>query len=148
MNKMIMLLLGAAVSITACRQNTAPATAQWEAEIRKAEADFARMAEKDGIAAAFTYYADSNAVIKRGKDSLIHGRDGIHHFYTSLQLSRVKLSWTPDFVAVSGNGDLGYTYGKYQWADTDSTGKINQSTGLFHTIWKRQPDGSWRYVWD
>ena len=30
----------------------------------------------------------------------------------------------------------------------DSTGKTNENRGAFHTVWKKQKDGSWRYVWD
>ena len=59
-----------------------------------------------------------------------------------------KLSWKPDFVDVSASGDLAYTYGQYTYSYTDSTGTIVESEGVFHTVWKRQADGSWRFVWD
>jgi ketosteroid isomerase-like protein len=60
----------------------------------------------------------------------------------------VSLKWTPDFIDVAASCDLGYTYGKYTFAVTDSTGKVNESRGYFHTVWKKQKDGNWRFVWD
>jgi len=43
---------------------------------------------------------------------------------------------------------MGYTYGKYIWSSTDPAGKPITFNGIFHTVWKKQPDGSWKYVWD
>ena len=104
--------------------------------------------KEKGIAEAFWYYADSNAVIKRKNDSLIKGKEAIKNFYSDNFYKTATVSWSPDFIDVSGNGDLGYTYGKYLWQSKDSSGKINESRGIFHTVWKKQKDGSWRYVWD
>jgi ketosteroid isomerase-like protein len=43
---------------------------------------------------------------------------------------------------------MAYTYGKYIWKikETDST--FVEYKGVFHTVWKRQKDNSWKYVWD
>jgi ketosteroid isomerase-like protein len=27
-------------------------------------------------------------------------------------------------------------------------GEVGEYQGVFHTVWKRQPDGTWKYVWD
>jgi len=51
-------------------------------------------------------------------------------------------------VDASINGDMGYTYGKYPWSSADSTGKPIIFNGVFHIECKKQPDGSWKYVWD
>jgi ketosteroid isomerase-like protein len=117
-------------------------------EIANAEKDFEKMAGEKGIADAFWFYADSNATIRRGKDSLIHGKDGIRNFYSGEFFKSAKVNWSPDFVGISDDGHMGYTYGKYTWQSKDSSGKVNESRGIFHTVWKKQRDGSWRYVWD
>ena len=57
-------------------------------------------------------------------------------------------SWKPDFVDVSSSGDLGYTYGQYTFIRLDSIGNETASQGIFHTVWKRQSDGNWRFVYD
>jgi len=146
--KQFLFIFCLASGLIACQTSASIDIKEAESEIRQAETDFADMAVSQGIAAAFGHYADSNAVIKRGKDSLIYGKAGIANYYNAPHFKTARVSWSPDFVAVATSGDLGYTYGKYLWISTDSTGNTSQSTGIFHTVWKRQTDGSWRYVWD
>lgn len=130
---------------------TAPASNKQETarkEILQAEKEFDKMASEKGIAEAFTYYADSNAVKRGPADSLIYGKSGIREFFSQARFSSATLRWTPDFADASASGDLGYTYGKYTWLSKDSTGNIHEASGIFHTVWKKQKDGSWRFVWD
>ena len=117
-------------------------------EINQAEKDFEKLASEKGIAAAFSHYADSQAVIRGTNDSLIHGKDGIRNFFSASRFSTATVTWSPDFTDAAASGDLGYTYGKYIWRSKDSTGKVNESSGVFHTVWKKQSDGTWRFVWD
>lgn len=117
-------------------------------EIAKAEKEFEKMAAEKGIGEAFWYYADTAAVIKRKNDSLIKGKEGIRNFYSAPFYKTASVNWSPDYVNVSEGGDLGYTFGKYVWKTKDSAGKVNEFKGVFHTVWKRQADGSWRYLWD
>ena len=117
-------------------------------EIEKAEKDFAQMAADKGIAEAFYFFADSNATIKRQNDTLIHGKEAIKNYYSTPFYQKAIVKWSPDFTDASPGGDLGYTYGQYVWSAADSAGKPITFNGVFHTVWKRQPDGSWKYVWD
>ncbi len=118
----------------------------WKEEIRQAEAEFAAMADSVGIAEAFQHFAAEDAVLKRGS-SLIKGRQSIYDLYTSNPVGG-SLQWVPDFVDVSQSGDLGYTYGGFTLTTVDSSGQEITNRGIFHTVWKRQEDGSWKYVWD
>jgi len=34
------------------------------------------------------------------------------------------------------------------WKIKDEQGKIAEYKGVFHTVWKKQADKSWKYVWD
>lgn len=122
---------------------------KWENEIAQTEADFAEMAAKDGIPKAFLAYAAEDAVLLRN-GKLITGKEEIRQYFNAAEDSQNKvfLSWKPDFVEVAASGDLGYTYGQYTITITDSTGTENTSQGIFHTVWKRQEDGSWKFVWD
>ena len=43
---------------------------------------------------------------------------------------------------------MGYNYGRYESRGTGPDGKERVRGGWFLTIWKRQPDGSWKYVMD
>jgi|WetSurMetagenome_2_1015567.scaffolds.fasta_scaffold133855_2 ketosteroid isomerase-like protein len=145
MNKSIIILL---LVLTACQGNVdMQKIEQWKAEITNTEHQFAAVAEEKGIAAAFYEYADSNAAIKR-EGKVIRGREAIKKYYDSQNLANVRLQWTPSFVDVSTSGDLGYTYGDFIYSEKDSTGKVNETKGIFHTVWKKQKDGGWKYVWD
>lgn len=117
-------------------------------EIIKAEKSFQQMTAQKGIAEAFYFYADDNAVIKRESDTLIVGKENIRTYYQQKQLKNVKVNWKPDFVEVSQSGDMAYTYGQYIWEFINQDGSTKQIKGLFHTVWKKQKDGSWKYVWD
>lgn len=119
----------------------------WKNEVMQAELDFAEMAKTEGIAKAFEAFAANDAVLSRNNE-LVIGKEGIRNFYENRDLTKVSLEWEPDFIEIAASGDLAYTYGKYTYAAVDSTGVSKSSNGIFHTVWKRQEDGSWKYVWD
>lgn len=116
-------------------------------EIVRTEHEFAAMADAKGLSEAFSFYADSAAALSRGS-YVIHGKDSVRIFYLAPRFKTVKLEWKPDFVEVAASADLGYTYGKYVFTTRDSTGREIRSKGIFHTVWKKQADGQWRFVWD
>lgn len=116
-------------------------------EIYAAEKAFERMTLERGIAEAFYFYADQDAVIKREGDSLVVGKENIKIYYERQNLKNAVVKWSPDFIDVAENGDMAYTYGKYTWS-FGNNGDTTRYNGVFHTVWKRQQDGSWKYVWD
>jgi ketosteroid isomerase-like protein len=120
----------------------------WMKEITDTEHAFAEMAKTEGIPKAFTTFAADDAVLLRN-NSLIKGKEEFKaSFAKRFSSGNVSLSWAPDFVDVSASGDLGYTYGKYVFTSTDSLGNSTSNEGIFHTVWKRQADGKWKFVWD
>ena len=117
-------------------------------EVFETEKAFEAMAAEKGIAEAFAFFAAEDAVIKRGNDSIITGREGIRNYYSRANLFRATVNWTPDHVDVSADGTMAWTYGKFVWKVIRQEGDTAVSRGIFHTVWKRQADGSWKYVWD
>jgi ketosteroid isomerase-like protein len=134
--------------LISCTENKNADPVAIKKEIADAEKAFETMTREKGIAEAFTHYADSSAVIKRQNDTLLKGKDAIRNYYTADFYKTASVTWSPDFIDVSENGDMAYTYGKYLWRSKDSAGNVQEFTGVFHTVWKKQKDGSWRYVWD
>jgi len=122
---------------------------KWKQEIVETEHEFSEMAKNEGIAEAFLTFAADEAVLMRN-NNLIIGKEALKKSFDSRisDNENISLSWKPDFVDVSSSGDLGYTYGKYLYAFKDSIGNVKLDSGIFHTVWKRQPDGKWRFVWD
>ena len=146
--KQTLVLLSAVTLWFGC-QPPKPDIESLKNEILQVEKDFSdRVAEK-GISESFLHYAADDAVLMRN-NALIVGKDSIRRRFASQSTNgaEVSLTWTPDFVDVSTAGDLGYTYGKYVYSVTDSTGAVRKNEGVFHTVWKKQTDGSWKFVWD
>ncbi len=124
-----------------------PNIEQWKSEIVQVEKDFNAMAQSEGLANAFHHYAASDGVIRR-KNKVVQGKSAIKDWYLQDMRPNETLQWTPTFVEVSNSGDLAYTYGDYIFKSVDSTGVIKENTGIFHTVWKRQTNGEWKFVWD
>lgn len=121
---------------------------KWKKEITDTELAFSAMAKTEGISKAFITYAAEDAVLLRN-NKLIEGKEELKASYEGNNtLKKVSLTWAPDFVDVSSSGDLGYTYGRYVYTATDSVGNTQTNEGIFHTVWKRQSDGTWKFVWD
>ena len=136
------------LALSGCSAPEPPDAEILKKEILQAEEAFEASAAKDGIAHAFYSFASDSAVIKRAKDSLIQGKNGIKNYYMDPRYNDASVTWTPDYIEVSNDGTLGYTYGKYVWKMKGDHGEDVEFTGVFHTVWKKQADGSWKYVWD
>ena len=136
-----------ALSSLSCKNKLSTKTAL-ETEVFKTESDFYQLSKSKGIQEAFYTYADSNAVIKRENDTLIIGKENIKNYYNNPKFHKASAKWKPDYIDVSEDGKMAYTYGKYVWTVRDSVGNKKDFEGIFHTVWKKQKDGSWKYVWD
>ena len=148
MKKTAVLMLQLILLFYGCNSHE-DSISKWKKEITDTEAAFAALVQQEGIKKGFLAYAAEDAVVKRGKNVIV-GKEALEESYEKQEavLESINLTWKPDFVDVSSSGDLGYTYGKYTFKQTDSLGNISEDTGIFHTVWKRQKDGQWRFVWD
>jgi len=141
-----LIYLSLLILLISCK--TKSSDKNYENEILNVEAEFAKMVLDEGLTKAFLHYADEEAVLNR-ENKLIKGKDAINEYLKANPVPPgSKLEWTPDHIDVSQSGDLAYTYGQFTFSLPDSTGLIQESKGVFHTVWKKQEDGSWKYVWD
>ncbi|MGE5424341.1 MAG: YybH family protein [Syntrophothermus sp.] len=144
--KNILILVMVMVLSVSCHRNSDKE--ELKNAIFTTEKEFEKMTADKGIAESFYFFADENAVILRERDTLIHGKENIRNYYEKKNLRNVTLHWTPDFIEVSDDGTLGYTYGKYSWKVKSEDGSVKELKGVFHTVWKKQKDHTWRYLWD
>ena len=54
----------------------------------------------------------------------------------------------PSKAEIAESGDLGYTLGKYEYTEKTTDGEETKSNGYYVSIWKKNKDGSWKYVFD
>jgi hypothetical protein len=59
-----------------------------------------------------------------------------------------QLTWAPSKVDVSADGTLGYTWGRYDYTSHGKDGKASVDTGIYLTVWKRDPSGTWKIAFD
>ena len=143
MNKQTLLILVGAF-IAGC---TSSHSEKNQNDILAAEQAFTQMAAEQGVKVAFLEFAADSAVLNRG-GRIIKGKSEIESYFDSQTMQNVQLQWTPEFIEVSESGDLGYTYGPFTFFGISADGDTIQSSGIFHTVWEKQEDGSWKYVYD
>lgn len=128
--------------------NTAPADAEKiKSEIAATERAFARMAAEKGIDKAFLSYAAEDAILIRNSQA-VEGRASIEKYFSEQPDEGQSLSWTPRKIEVAASGELAYSFGDFAFTRIDDMGDEQILHGNYCTIWKRQPDGSWKFVVD
>ena len=93
------------------------------------------------------FTAEDGAVIR--SSGTITGRAAIRdEMSKSFADTAFSLRWEPLHADVGAGRDLGYTDGRYEARFRDAKGNAAMRTGRYLTIWKKQPDGSWKFVRD
>jgi ketosteroid isomerase-like protein len=109
-------------------------------ELLGADSTFAAMSASHGVKAAFLEYAAEDAVTFGAGARLNEGRDAIGASFDDFPSGAV-LEWWPVAAEIAGSGDLGCTVG-------EATIPTLKRYSKYLTIWKRQQDGSWKFVAD
>jgi ketosteroid isomerase-like protein len=115
--------------------------------LKQLEGEFMKAAAEKGSAGYMSYYADNAVEVPNGH-ALIAGRANIAATMDFLDDKNNRLTWTPTGADISASGDLGYTYGTYEFHSKDKDGKPTVDYGKYTSIWKKQKDGSWKVVLD
>lgn len=106
---------------------------------------FSQMSVNEGMFKAFLSYIAEDGVILRNNSYPAKGRQNLENFFSLRSDTSFILKWEPLFETIAESGDLGYTYGIH----TDINKSTGQETrGTYVTIWKKQKDGSWKFVLD
>jgi len=59
-----------------------------------------------------------------------------------------QLTWTPTDALLGPSGDMGYTWGHFEGHSKDAAGNPITTSGRYITVWRKQPDGTWKVVLD
>jgi len=129
---------------------SSPTTADKEAlktKLARMEDAFCALAKAKGIRAAFEHYAAPDVAFIDTDPRRYRGLAAVEA-RIGPDRPGVTLTWSALFTDVSDDGTLGYNWGRYETRFPGADGQETVRTGFFLTIWKRQADGSWRYVMD
>jgi ketosteroid isomerase-like protein len=118
------------------------------AQIMKADADFAQSVADRNRDRFLSFIADVTT-FNGGSPTELHGREAVMKDWADFfDPAGPTLSWTPTKGEVIGAGDLGYTTGRSILRGKGPTGNPVERRGEYLTIWRRQPDGSWKVIFD
>jgi ketosteroid isomerase-like protein len=134
------------LNLTIPKAHSASATAGADT-LRQLEADFMKAAADKGAPGYMSYYAEDAAELPNG-DDILKGKETISKTMGFLDDKNNHLTWTPVFADMAASGDLGYTYGTYEFRSKDKDGKAVIKHGKYASVWKKQKDGSWKVVMD
>jgi ketosteroid isomerase-like protein len=109
------------------------------------ERAFSRMSEERGTREAFAEFIAADGILFR--PGPVVGKKWMPEHPLPPATTRQWLSWQPIFAAVSRAGDLGYTTGPWQFKRDIKDAKP-VAFGNFMTVWKKQANGSWKFVLD
>lgn len=115
--------------------------------LKQLEGEFMKAAAEKGSQGYMSYYADDAVEVPNGH-ALIRGKAEIAKTMGFLDDKDNRLIWTPVGADIAASGDLGYTYGTYEFHSKDKDGKPVVDYGKYTSIWKQQKDGSWKIVLD
>jgi ketosteroid isomerase-like protein len=116
-------------------------------EMVKTEQAFSKMAEEKNAPDAFmAFIADDGLLFRPGA---VNGKKWMIEHPAPAPPSDKKplLAWQPAFAGMAMSGDMGFTTGPWE-AKNDIKDPKPAAYGHFVTVWKKQPDGSWKFVVD
>lgn len=98
----------------------------------QAERDFAAAVARDGIKRGFLAFAAPGAFM------FAPGRKSVTEIFADApdRDEGPTLEWWPEFAGMAQSGDFGFT-----------TGSASVPTRYF-TVWRKQADGSWKWIYD
>jgi len=145
--RIVSLLLVAGLTVAVAAAQTTSTVSADERAIRAAEAQWSNAASAKDLERTLSFYTADAAVLTPNVPAII-GREAIRALWVDeFKDPASALSWHAVAVEVSRSGDLGYARGSYR-ASYTFDGKPVHEYGKYLTVWKKQPDGSWKVAAD
>jgi ketosteroid isomerase-like protein len=109
----------------------------------KTETEFAKLlAARNTVDPFLSYLADGVRLYRTNNFPMV-GKEAAS---VALAAKPGMLTWQPAKAEVSTSGDLGYTYGTYEFKAIGDNKPVEK--GNYMRIWKKQANGKWRVVLD
>ncbi len=114
-------------------------------KLMETDREFSKTSLKIGAAEAFNMYAAEGAIMLTAGRQPIYGKKAVKKIMMGIESI---LRWEPVDGQVAASGDLGYTWGRYVATAKDEQGNETEFHGKYVSIWKKQKDGSWKWIVD
>lgn len=110
-----------------------------------AERAFARTSAEKGTRSAFLAFIAEEGILFR--PTAVNGKKWLLEHPSPPSQKRPLLAWQPAFADIAIAGDMGFTFGPWEFKEDVKDAKP-VAYGHFATVWKKQADGSWKFVID
>lgn len=111
----------------------------------EAERAFAKASEENGTREAFLAFIAEDGTLFR--PTAVKGKRWLLEHPSPPSPKRALLAWQPSFAEVARAGDIGYTFGPWEFKQ-DIKDEKPIAYGHFITVWQKQADGSWKFAVD
>ena len=135
-------LLFGILALIACNSTPTNKSKQAAEEITQADKNMSLLAAKEGFNKALLTYADDSVVKPQDGELPVSGKAALEKYWRDKPDTK-NLSWEPFKTEASASGELGYTFGNWKMVMKDTT-----LYGNYCTIWKKQADGKWKFIFD
>lgn len=115
--------------------------------LMQADRDFDAAVAEGGVEAWVSWFAPDGRMVQPGV-GLVQGHRDIRAQMVGLDDPNGSLRWQPDYADIAASGDLGWTTGTFRSEGVGPDGEPRTGQGRYVSIWRRQPDGSWKVVMD
>jgi ketosteroid isomerase-like protein len=138
--RILLVMLTCAIAAQVSAQQLTPLQ-----EMVQTEQAFSKMAAEKNIRDAFmTFIADDGLLFRPGA---VNGKKWMTEHPIPPSDKKPLLAWQPSYAVVAASGDMGFTTGPWEFKEDVSNDKAS-AYGHFVTVWKKQADGSWKFVSD
>ena len=118
------------------------------AELLRTDKEWAAAVASRDVDKIVSYWTDDAIVLAPGAPALV-GKQAIREFVAqSLQLPGFSIGWEANQAVVSAAGDMAYTVGTNRVTMPDANGTPVTTLGKAVTVWRKEPNGTWRCVVD
>lgn len=148
MNTSLFFLVLLTIVVFSCQEASVDLATE-EASIMKADSTWSALsAEGKDVSKIVSFFADDAVVLSPGQPAA-RGKEALRKFVEeSLKIPGFSISWRSSDIKFSPDGKLAYMYGENVTNMNDSTGNKISIPGRGYSIWRKEPDGSWKCVVD
>ena len=133
--------------LAACDEQQIDTDAEGE-KLMQLSREWSKSAAGDDMEKTISYWADDAVVMQPGQP-IIRGKQEIRAMLENTSnIPGFQISWEPQEVHVSKEGDMAYMIERNKISFTDSLGNPVTEYNKVTTVWRKQADGSWKNVVD
>lgn len=141
------VVLSLITALSGCQQAPDQAASATRA-VREADSAWAQAFLRKDLAAYLTF-VDSTISVLPPNAPIVRGAAGVRDLVQGFfGLPALAGTWHPANVEASRSGDLAYSLGTYEFSFNDPSGRQTTERGKYATVWRKQPNGSWKAVLD